>query len=403
MTIDEYNQTREGEILRAGYTTGTSATAAAVAALTLWFYKKEINEVSVELPIGITLDIPIEENQMDESSACCGVRKNGGDDPDATDGMMIYAKVSFELGEESEVKIFGGEGIGRVSCPGLDQPIGEAAINSIPRKMIRENLLKRTKEWGLKGKISVTIFAPEGEEVAKRTFNPKLGIVGGISILGTTGIVAPMSVKALVDTIKVDMHYHMQKDYPIIAVPGNYGIRFLSEKYGIESDMTVEFSNYIGEAIDMAVHMGVEEMLICGHLGKLIKVAGNIMNTHSNDSDCRMELMAAHLLKVEETLLSPEQTLSLARKILNANTTEEGTRLLKDQGILKEVMNSLGEAMYMAVMQRAKRAQNLRDKHNKESGPLIKIGIISFTVDEGELICAGEAKRLQKKIRKVRE
>ena len=387
MTIDEYNQTREGEILRAGYTTGTSATAAAVAALTLWFYKKEINEVSVELPIGITLDIPIEENQMDESSACCGVRKNGGDDPDATDGMMIYAKVSCELGEESEVKIFGGEGIGRVSCPGLDQPIGEAAINSIPRKMIRENLLKRTKEWGLKGKISVTIFAPEG----------------GISILGTTGIVAPMSVKALVDTIKVDMHYHMQKDYPIIAVPGNYGIRFLSEQYGIESDMTVEFSNYIGEAIDMAVHMGVEEMLICGHLGKLIKVAGNIMNTHSNDSDCRMELMAAHLLKVEETLLSPEQTLSLARKILNANTTEEGTRLLKDQGILKEVMNSLGEAMYMAVMQRVKRAQNLRDKHNKESGPLIKIGIISFTVDEGELICAGEAKRLQKKIRKVRE
>ena len=173
MTIDEYNQTREGEILRAGYTTGTSATAAAVAALTLWFYKKEINEVSVELPIGITLDIPIEENQMDESSACCGVRKNGGDDPDATDGMMIYAKVSCELGEESEVKIFGGEGIGRVSCPGLDQPIGEAAINSIPRKMIRENLLKRTKEWGLKGKISVTIFAPEGEEVAKRRRSDK--------------------------------------------------------------------------------------------------------------------------------------------------------------------------------------------------------------------------------------
>lgn len=299
--------------LRCGYTTGTCAQGATKAAMQLLFGIRKadgMDEIWVELPKGQKQrlriwDIKIEYKDLSSIpyAVSCAVKKDAGDDPDITDGIFVYSKVTRrdEDGRGRVITVDGGEGVGRVTKPGLEQAVGEAAINRIPRQMVIKEAEKVCEEVGYEGRIDVEISIPQGEELAKRTFNPRLGVRGGLSILGTSGIVEPMSEQAIVDTVYLDMKVKLaeqntEKKYLILS-PGNYGLEFLEENYGIEETKVVKCSNFIGQSIDMAGELGCTALLFAGHIGKLIKVAGGIMNTHSAQADCRMELLAAAALR----------------------------------------------------------------------------------------------------------
>lgn len=291
------------ERLRRGYTTGTCAQAATKAAMQMLFSGNEVKEIEVILPKGERIKVEICEIQMEFSesgkipvSVICAVKKDSGDDPDITNGVFVYSKV--ERRKEQGILLEGGIGIGRVTKPGLEQKIGEAAINRVPRMMIEKEVQEACEEAEYLGGIFVEISIPKGVELAKKTFNPRLGIEGGISILGTSGIVEPMSEQALLDTIRLEMKVRRAqgKEYLILA-PGNYGVDFLKETYGISEEDSVKCSNYIGQSLDMAVELGFRGVVLTGHIGKLIKVSGGVMNTHSKWADCRMELLAAAALR----------------------------------------------------------------------------------------------------------
>lgn len=297
--------------LRQGVTTGTCAQAATKAAAELLFGIRRAGEleVQVELPKGeIRIlhirDIKIDNKEMKKFpiSVSCAVKKDSGDDPDVTDGVLVYSKVSRIAGGQGRtITIDGGVGIGRVTKPGLDQPVGAAAINRVPRQMIRKEVEDICDAAGYEGVVAVEISVPGGRELAKKTFNPRLGIAGGLSVLGTSGIVEPMSEQAVLDTIYLEMRVKLAAQPAagkcLVMAPGNYGLEFLGKEYGIEETQVVKCSNFIGQSIDMARELGCEKLLLAGHVGKLVKVAGGIMNTHSRWADCRMELMAAAALR----------------------------------------------------------------------------------------------------------
>lgn len=187
------------------------------------------------------------------------------------------------------------------------------------------------------GSLQVEISVPQGEELCQRTFNPRLGIVGGISILGTSGIVEPMSSQALLDTIKLELRQRRELGFDYVAIsPGNYGLDFMRETYGYDLDRSVKCSNFIGETIDMAVELGFCKILLTGHIGKLIKVAGGIMNTHSKEADCRMELLAAFSIK-------EQMDSSKVREILDCVTTEEAIPMIEESGKLHQIMDRIAE------------------------------------------------------------
>jgi cobalt-precorrin-5B (C1)-methyltransferase len=327
--------------LRMGYTTGSCAAAAAKAGTRTLLTGVETEEIVLDTPKGIRLHLPVEDIhiQRDESGipvkVCCAVRKDGGDDIDATNGALIYAEVSCT--GEAGVTIDGGEGVGRVTKPGLDQPVGNAAINHVPREMITKGVLEVCREQGYTGGISVIIRIPEGQRIAEKTFNPRLGIVGGISVLGTSGIVMPMSEKALIDTIRVEMKMRRENggEYLVIT-PGNFGERFASEMPDLVRTHEMKCSNFVGETLDMAVDLGVKGILFISHIGKFIKVSGGIMNTHSHEADCRAELMAAAVLRAGGSA-------DLAREVLSTNTTEDALKILKQEG---------GDGLFDAAMKR---------------------------------------------------
>lgn len=311
--------------MRYGYTTGSCAAAAAGAAAAMLLSGEPVETSLLVTPNGITLHLAVEniriirhEGQVTEVS--CAVRKDAGDDIDATDGILICADVSTS--ETSGIRIDGGKGVGRVTKAGLDQPVGSAAINSVPRQMIRNAVQKVIDDAGYKGGVDVVISVPEGEQIASKTFNPRLGIEGGISILGTSGIVYPMSRRALVDTIRVEMRMRRVNNGPYLCLtPGNYGERYALDRLGVDPDRETQCSNFIGESIDAAVEYGFEGILFVSHFGKFVKVAGGIMNTHSHEADCRMELMAAAALRAGADA-------DLARRILDCNTTDDALNVL---------------------------------------------------------------------------
>ena len=300
----EIGRTRSG--LRLGFTTGSCAAAAAKAGTQMLLSGDEVRQVRLMTPKGIELYLDVEEIRRGPGSVRCGVRKYSGDDPDVTDGLLICAEVKKEEPEapllaltgseqEDRIRISGGEGVGRVTRPGLEQPVGEAAVNKIPRQMIREAVREICEKYGYSGGVHVTLTIPGGERVAEKTFNPRLGILGGLSILGTTGIVEPMSEKALTDTICLEMRVLKENGHDCcIVTPGNYGSDFLKEKMGMDLSLAVKCSNYIGEAIDDAAMLDMKGILLVGHVGKLVKLAAGVMNTHSRQADCRMEVFAAH-------------------------------------------------------------------------------------------------------------
>lgn len=395
-----------GRQLRFGYTTGSCATAAATAAAVMLFSQKPLEQILIALPQGEQVVFNLEQVSFTPHRAECAVMKDAGDDPDVTDGIRIVAvcekreekscytfgnglggtlgdgpsdildnalsdgfgdvtgnkfdanngEITGEnvAGQASDrvgatIAIEGGEGIGIVTMDGLPVPKGKTAINPVPHKMINSNVAAVCRKFGYTGGLRITLSAPEGEERARKTFNPRLGIMGGISILGTTGIVEPMSEKAMVDTVKLllDKQKLLDSETVVIA-PGNYGRSFVTEKLGINSGRVVAYANFLGECLDYIGYKKFQRILLVGHFGKLVKVAGGIMQTHSSVADCRMEIITAHA-----ACAGADRT--VAEKLMQCPTTDAAIALLEQEGLNKAVFASLLNKIMYHLGERLKR------------------------------------------------
>ena len=326
--------TKNGQKMRRGYTTGSCAAAASKAAAIMLLENRELSSVWLMTPYGLGLDLAVTDMERGEGFVSCGIVKDSGDDPDVTNGITVYARAE-KTDNHREIIIDGGEGIGRVTKPGLDQPVGNAAINSVPRRMITEALTEVLEESGFQGGLKVTISAPAGVEIAKKTFNPRLGITGGISVLGTTGIVEPMSDEAVVETIRTELSVRRAEGHKaVLFVPGNYGVNYIENDLHINPEIAVLSSNFIGDAFDLAAEAGFTDAVIVGHIGKLVKVAGGVFNTHSRWGDCRMEIIAAHagMCGADEATI---------RRIMDCAMTDDAVSVLEGAGLKDLVLESL--------------------------------------------------------------
>ena len=383
--------------LRWGYTTGTCAAAASLAAAVMLLRGRRMEQVSLTTPKGVRLDLEVEEMETGKNCVCCGVRKDAGDDPDVTDGLMVYSQVRLpnadsggagdarEAGDNTEAGddrnacgdyvyekdglrliLSGGVGVGRVTQCGLSCEVGKAAINPVPRQMIFEQVAGVCRESGFKGVLSIEIRVPEALKVADKTFNSRLGIQGGISILGTSGMVEPMSETALLDTIRLELRQRIRKgEKNLLVTPGNYGESFVDTVLGLGLGQAVKCSNFIGSTIDMAVEEGAESILLIGHGGKLIKLAAGIMNTHSSWADGRMEILAAHGAACGAKR-------ELVEQIMEAVTVDEGLRLLEtEDGLREQVMKRVMARLEQYVKRRA--------------GGRLRAEVIVFTNERGIL------------------
>ncbi|MDO5548696.1 MAG: cobalt-precorrin-5B (C(1))-methyltransferase CbiD [Eubacteriales bacterium] len=371
MAFEHYIRSGQ-KLLRCGYTTGTCAALAASGAVRLLLSGKAPSHVSLRTAKGIVVDVPLAGSGVTGNTAWCSVVKDAGDDADVTNGMEIVASVRRT--DKPTITIDGGDGVGRVTKPGLDQPVGMAAINRVPREMIACAVQEICEQLGYDGGIAVTISVPDGETVAQQTFNPKIGIVGGISILGTSGIVEPMSEKAIVDTIAVEQHQARLRSADVIFTPGNYGQSFL-QRSGLDSlgVPIVTVSNFVGESLDIAASEQFQRVLLVGHIGKLVKLAGGIMNTHSKWADCRVELFCAYAALCG----APQE---LCRRIMDAVTTDACLAILEEAGLRKPVMQYISDAVQHHLERRAAGAY--------------AIGAVLFSNEYGLLGCTEPAKEI---------
>lgn len=277
-----------GKQLRKGYTTGTCAAAAAKAAV-LYLSNGVCPPAVVISTAEGELSIAIVCSSLQDDVATCCVRKDAGDDPDVTHGIIVCASV--QLTTDMEIEIRGGKGVGRVTKPGLRVPVGEAAINPSPRKQIATAV--RSVLPAARGAI-VEITVPEGERIAQKTFNPRLGIVGGISILGTTGIVRPMSEEAYQESLALRLDMLAAQGVERCAFTfGEYG-KDLAAVLQLKQELCVTTSNFVGYMFDHAVAKGFKQTLFIGHLGKIIKVSAGIWHTHNRQADARLEILTAY-------------------------------------------------------------------------------------------------------------
>lgn len=355
--------------LRYGITTGSCATIAAKAAMMkLVGYPKQ-NTMLIKAPIGWDIQTDVIYDNIDDNSVTCYVVKDAGDDPDVTNGIKIYAKVSIN-NEHNGISIFGGIGIGKVTKKGLSVGVGESAINPVPLKMIRDEiaLLNSTGKG-----IDVEIFAPEGVEIAKRTFNSKLGIVDGISILGTSGIVEPMSEDALIDTIKLELSMKLSqgiKDF--VFVFGNFGIDYI-KTFDIDEQRMQKISNFIYDTMLNSKELGIKKILFVGHIGKMSKLSLGVKNTHSKYGDRRMEALVSI---AKECGLND----NVQMKLFNCNTTDEAV----------EYLNGIGESEKMFKICANKCKEHLEKFCNDD----IDIECIVFSNIYGKLGCTEGADRI---------
>ena len=311
-----------GRKLRKGFTTGTTATAATVAAIRTLLNQEPQEAVTVHAANGKTAIFDVEQTDFDEQQASCAIKKDGGDDQDATDGALIFATV--KLRDDNEIHLDGGKGVGRVTKEGLANKPGMPAINPTPRRVIKA---AAREELGEDRGVDIVISVPEGEKIAKLTYNPRLGIVGGISILGTSGVVTPMSESSWKHSISIEMNIHRKRgDNTIVLVPGNYGEDFAKDELGIPNAKIVQMSNFVGYVLHETQRLGFTKVLIVGDLGKMIKVAGGIFSTHSKDADARAEIMVANL-----ALMGGVPTAFL-RKINQCLTTISMIKMIDEAG-----------------------------------------------------------------------
>lgn len=394
--MDDFSIWKENRRLRCGFTTGSCAAAAAKAAVRMLLTGEVVERVTVMTPAGIPFEAVIEHICRSGDRVSCAVKKDGGDDPDVTTGL--YITVQAERTGEPGVWIDGGPGVGRVTRKGLDQPVGAAAINRVPRRMIEEQVRAVMEKCApeTKGGIRITVSVPGGEAAAEKTFNPRLGIEGGISILGTSGIVVPMSEKALVDTVRTEMQARIAQGYGYVAaVPGNYGIRYCEEQLGLDGNQLVICSNYLGETMDAAREFGAQGLLLVGHIGKFVKLAAGIMNTNSREADGRMEILASHVIRCGGRTagmcgrrnLDASSLLACASAVLDAVTTEEALGILKEYGILEPVIASLLERIGYYI--------------GKRAGDMLQTGVILYSSEEGYLGETAHAGALLAKVKEV--
>ena len=330
--MEEY-QFSQGKNLRCGYTTGSCATAAAKAAATMLLTGERVDSVRIDTPKGITLNLEPLEVELAENYVSCAIRKDSGDDPDDTNGILVFAKV--ERAVEPGVHIEGGVGVGRVTKPGLACAVGGPAINPTPRRMITSEVSAVMEQTGYTDGLVVTISIPEGVEIAKKTFNPRLGIIGGLSVLGTSGIVEPMSEKALIETMYVEMRAQKARgNKDLLVFFGNYGEDFTRDVMQLDLEGAVTCSNFVGELLDYAVYLGFETLLLIGHSGKLVKLAQGVMNTHSKYADCRTELFALQAMFYGASV-------EVGKEIYGCLTTDEVTKILKREQLFEPVMEQV--------------------------------------------------------------
>ena len=358
---------RSGQkLLRCGYTTGTCAALGAAGAARLLLTGRAPETVGLRTPKGIVVEVAPQFCRLcSATTAECAIVKDGGDDVDATTGLPVVAAVTLLPDAPRTVTIDGGAGVGRVTKPGLDQPVGAAAINHVPRQMITEALLKEAETAGYSGGFAVVIRIEGGEDAAKRTFNPHLGVVGGLSVLGTSGIVEPMSQQALLDSLQLEIHQAALQSRRLILAPGNYGLDYLAAHYPeLREIPIVKISNFIGEALDMAAAEQFGEVLLVGHVGKLVKLAGGIMNTHSKQADCRTELFCAHAALCGADAVT-------CRALMDAATTDACLDILDAAGLKTTVMASLLQAVQLHLDRRAAGAFTVGAVlFSNQSGPL---------------------------------
>lgn len=385
----------DGKLLRFGHTTGSCAAAAAKAATVHLLSGTAVATVDLLTPKGVALTLEVLGATATAQSASCAIRKDGGDDPDATHGMHIYATVQkCDITAQNPAYIYqntlpnvpncvaidGGQGIGRVTRAGLDQPIGNAAINSTPRRMIAQNVAEICQQYGYTGGMLVTIHAPQGEAVGKRTFNPHLGIVGGISILGTSGIVEPMSEKALMDSTRVELNMLRATGcQDLLLTIGNYGDRFAKEDMHLDLSQRIKGSNFIGVTLADSIALGFESVLLVGHIGKMVKLGAGIMNTHSAQADGRMDVLISCALEAGAPLKTLQQLLPCA-------TTDAALDVLHAAHLVQPAMDIL-----------ARRVEEYLRRRVRED---ITFGVVIFTqtgASAGVLCTCGQAQALVEK------
>lgn len=361
-----------------GYTTGSCAAASAKAGTLMLFTGNRQESVKLMTPKGIELNLKILDVEMNNQYILCAVKKDSGDDPDVTNGILVYTKVSKTSTEE--IKVDGGLGVGKVTKEGLEQGVGSAAINKVPRKMIMENVKKVCEDFDYHGGIHVEVIIPEGVEIAKKTFNPRLGIEGGISVLGTSGIVEPMSEAALIESIRVEMKMKAAQGYEyLIITPGNYGTDFSLENLKLSEKYLIKCSNYVGETMDIALELGIKGILFVSHVGKFIKVAGGIMNTHSAFADSRLELIAANAARAGADIRT-------VREILDCISTDEAVSILMKKNLTELTMKYIIDKIQFYL--------------NKRSDGKIETGIILFSNAFGKL---GNSENISNLLENIKE
>ena len=376
--LEDYYVIRGNKKMRFGYTTGSCAAAACKGAAEILLGGVMQKAVTLMTPKGILLTLELKDIRMEGNQVTCAIQKDAGDDPDTTNGILVYATV--QKTKEPGIILDGGVGVGRVTKAGLSQKIGEAAINPVPKAMILREATEITEKYDYEGGLKIIISVPEGVEIAKKTFNPKLGIVGGISILGTSGIVEPMSEAALIRSIGVEMRQRIANGSEYLLVtPGNYGSSYLKEELKLPLAESLKCSNYVGETVDMAVDMGAKGILFVAHLGKFVKVAGGIMNTHSRSANARAELMAANAIRAGASL-------ETAKQILDTVTTDEAVQIAKEAGILKGLMQEI--------------TGRIEESLNHRSYGRLVCGAVIFSNEHGYLGQTEHADMLMREIRK---
>lgn len=361
---------KNGQKMRCGYTTGSCATGAVKASAEMLFTGEFIKNINIITPKGIMLELEINDPKISDSASCCVV-KDGGDDPDATDEIRIYAEVSLI---SDGVEISGGEGVGIVTKAGLDQPVGEWAINTVPRKMIKSALAEIAEKYGYSGGFHVVIYVPDGRITAQKTYNSRMGIEGGISIIGTSGIVEPMSNSAIIETIRAEARMkYLSGERNMILTLGNYGESFLQKEMAFLAEKSIKCSNFIGDAIEIGLEMNYENILIIGHIGKLVKLGAGIMNTHSGCADGRMDVL------VTCGVLAGVNT-GILQKIPYCATVDSALDILEKSGFLWRTMKILSE----------KAGYYLNSKvYNK-----INIDVIMFSYNHGILVKTHNANKI---------
>lgn len=376
--------------LRLGITTGTCSAAAAQAASMQLLLGVESHAVTLRTPKGMTVSVPVYLMEADADRVSYKVVKDSGDDPDVTNGTDVCVTVAYakqRVREQTDgreefdgsqdrtcaftsesfpfLTLDGGIGIGRVTKEGLEQAVGQAAINRVPRQMIFAAVGDVCEKANVCEPLHITVWMPEGETLAKRTFNPKLGIEGGLSILGTSGILEPMSEQAIVATIETEIRQlHAVGEEKVLVTPGNYGQAYASEYLGLDLAKSVKSSNYIGDTIDLAISYGMKDFLLVGNIGKLVKLAAGIFNTHSKVADGRGEIFAVHAAMAGAGA-------DVVQEIYNCINTDRMLDVVEREGLREAVMQSILAAIEKHVAGRI--------------GDAMRFGVIVFSEKYGYL------------------